>query len=457
MGVGQSLSQQLLRRASAIHVGSGRDPPTRRTARLPQRRPPRPAHVCRRALGRDGATSWQLRRVRDDRGFADRPIEAALADPQRGSPSPTTSAWDSLTPGGTAARGCRRRRSGERRSPRRTASEPMAYSSARGPTGTPRRGAARGDRPASAAVLRADRRPRHRGARHRRGDRGARRDDPRARRARRRGAHLRAVLRLVRGGGRTRRGATRDRAARVAAFAPDPDRIRSAFSDRTRIVLVNDPHNPTGSVLDRATRELIVELATRHDAWIVTDEVYEHLRFGTPHEPIATLPGAADRTITISSGGKTFSATGWKIGWLHARADLVTAILSVKQYLTYVNGAPFQPAIAVGLDLPDSVLRGHRDRPAGGPRHPDRRAPGCRPRRLDARGLVLRDRRRPAARSGRLRGVLPRTRDNGRGRRHPGVGVRGPPGDLRGSRAVRVLQATRSADRGRSAAGALRK
>jgi N-succinyldiaminopimelate aminotransferase len=138
------------------------------------------------------------------------------------------------------------------------------------------------------------------------------------------------------------------------AFAPDPDRIRAAFSTRTRLVLVNDPHNPTGSTLDRGTRELIVELATGHDALIVTDEVYEHLRFGSTHEPIATLPGAAERTITISSGGKTFSTTGWKIGWLHARADLVTAILSVKQFLTYVNGAPFQPAIAVGLDLPDA-------------------------------------------------------------------------------------------------------
>jgi N-succinyldiaminopimelate aminotransferase len=142
------------------------------------------------------------------------------------------------------------------------------------------------------------------------------------------------------------------------AFAPDPDRIRAAFSARTRIVLVNDPHNPTGSVLDRATRKLVVELAARHDAWIVTDEVYEHLRFTTPHEPIATLPGAAERTITISSGGKTFSTTGWKIGWLSARPDLVTAILSVKQFLTYVNGAPFQPAIAAGLDLPDAFYTG---------------------------------------------------------------------------------------------------
>lgn len=142
------------------------------------------------------------------------------------------------------------------------------------------------------------------------------------------------------------------------SFAPDPDRIRSAFSGRTRIVLVNDPHNPTGAVFDRATRQLIVDLAARHDALIVTDEVYEHLRFDAGHEPIAALPGAADRTITISSGGKTFSVTGWKIGWLTARPDLVTAVTSVKQYLTFVNGAPFQPAIAVGLDLSDAFYAG---------------------------------------------------------------------------------------------------
>ena len=144
-------------------------------------------------------------------------------------------------------------------------------------------------------------------------------------------------------------------------FAPDPDRIRAAFSERTRLVIVNDPHNPTGAVLDRVTRELLVELADRHDALLVTDEVYEHLRFDTPHEPIATLPGAADRTVTISSGGKTFSTTGWKLGWLHGRPDLVTAVLSVKQYLTFVNGAPFQPAIAVGLDLPDAFYTGIAD------------------------------------------------------------------------------------------------
>jgi N-succinyldiaminopimelate aminotransferase len=135
---------------------------------------------------------------------------------------------------------------------------------------------------------------------------------------------------------------------------PDPDDLRAAVSDRTRVILVNSPHNPTGAVLDTDTLALIVELATRHDAIIVTDEVYEHLTFGVPHMPIATLPGARERTISISSGGKTFSTTGWKIGWLTAPAALVTSVLAVKQYLTFVNGAPFQPAIAVGLGLPDS-------------------------------------------------------------------------------------------------------
>ena len=88
----------------------------------------------------------------------------------------------------------------------------------------------------------------------------------------------------------------------------------------------------------------------------MTDEVYEHLTFGAPHTPIATLPGARERTISISSGGKTFSTTGWKIGWLTAPAALVTSVLAVKQYLTFVNGAPFQPAIATGLGLPDAVF-----------------------------------------------------------------------------------------------------
>jgi N-succinyldiaminopimelate aminotransferase len=144
-------------------------------------------------------------------------------------------------------------------------------------------------------------------------------------------------------------------------FTVDHDELRAAVTDRTRIILVNDPHNPTGAVLPAATRALIVELAERHDALIVTDEVYEHLRFDTPHVPIATLPGAAQRTVTISSAGKTFSTTGWKIGWLIAHPELVTAILAVKQYLTYVSGSPFQGAIAQGLALDDAFYAGIAD------------------------------------------------------------------------------------------------
>lgn len=141
-------------------------------------------------------------------------------------------------------------------------------------------------------------------------------------------------------------------------FLPDEDTLRAAFTDRTRVVLVNTPHNPTGRVLPDEVLRTIVELATRYDAQIVTDEVYEHLTFTVPHTPIATLPGAAERTVSISSAGKTFSTTGWKIGWLTAPPTLVDAITTVKQYLTFVNGAPFQPAVAVGLRLPDAVFAG---------------------------------------------------------------------------------------------------
>jgi N-succinyldiaminopimelate aminotransferase len=142
------------------------------------------------------------------------------------------------------------------------------------------------------------------------------------------------------------------------AFLPDHDELRAAITDRTRIILINNPHNPTGTVLPRETLQLIVELATRHDALIVTDEVYEHLMFGGTHVPIATLDGARERTVTISSAGKTFNTTGWKIGWIVAPHDIVAAILAVKQFLTFVNGAPFQPAIAVGLGLPDAFFTG---------------------------------------------------------------------------------------------------
>lgn len=139
-------------------------------------------------------------------------------------------------------------------------------------------------------------------------------------------------------------------------FQPDLEVLAASVTDRTRIILVNDPHNPTGVLFTPDVKAEIVRLAQKHDAIIVTDEVYEHLTFADPHVPLATLPGAAERTLTISSGGKTFSATGWKIGWIHGPADLITAVLTVKQYLTYVNGSAFQPAIAVGLRLPDSFF-----------------------------------------------------------------------------------------------------
>lgn len=139
-------------------------------------------------------------------------------------------------------------------------------------------------------------------------------------------------------------------------FEPDLDALTDAIGDRTRVILVNDPHNPTGAVFSAVVRERIVALAEQHDAIIVTDEVYEHLTFDAPHVPVATVPGAADRTVSLSSAGKTFSLTGWKIGWATGPADLIDAVLAVKQFLTYVNGAPFQPAIALALGLPSTFF-----------------------------------------------------------------------------------------------------
>ncbi|GAA1309124.1 pyridoxal phosphate-dependent aminotransferase [Pseudonocardia xinjiangensis] len=148
-------------------------------------------------------------------------------------------------------------------------------------------------------------------------------------------------------------------ALRPPSFGFDPDELRAAFSSRTRLVLVNTPHNPTGTVFDREQLTLIGELAAEHDAVVVTDEVYEHMVYdGRAHVPMATLPGLADRTLTISSVGKTFSVTGWKVGWVNGPAELVHAVRAVKQFLTYVSGAPFQPAIAAALALPDSFYTG---------------------------------------------------------------------------------------------------
>jgi N-succinyldiaminopimelate aminotransferase len=141
-------------------------------------------------------------------------------------------------------------------------------------------------------------------------------------------------------------------------FMPDMTAFEAAISSRTKAVLINNPHNPTGAVFPRAVLQRVVDLAARHDAVIITDEVYEHLTFGEPHIPVATLPGAAGRTVTISSAGKTFSFTGWKIGWLSGPEHLVAAIRTVKQFLSYSSGTPFQSAIAVGLALPDEFYTG---------------------------------------------------------------------------------------------------
>lgn len=154
----------------------------------------------------------------------------------------------------------------------------------------------------------------------------------------------------------------------------DPDELRSAIGPATRVILLNSPHNPVGKVFDEDELALIAELARAHDLVVITDEVYEHLTFdGAVHRPIATLPDMFDRTVTISSAGKTFSFTGWKIGWVTGPADLVAAVRTVKQYLTYVSGAPFQHAIAAALALPPEVteelradLQAKRDRLCAG-------------------------------------------------------------------------------------------
>ncbi|GAA1711947.1 pyridoxal phosphate-dependent aminotransferase [Isoptericola hypogeus] len=130
----------------------------------------------------------------------------------------------------------------------------------------------------------------------------------------------------------------------------DADALRAAVSPRTRMIVVNTPHNPTGTVLTRAELEQVAAVAREADAIVLTDEVYEHLVFDdAAHVPLATLPGMADRTLTVSSSGKTFSLTGWKVGWVHGPAHLVTAVRTVKQFLSYSSGAPFQPAIAAAL------------------------------------------------------------------------------------------------------------
>lgn len=137
----------------------------------------------------------------------------------------------------------------------------------------------------------------------------------------------------------------------------DPAELDAAVSERTKLILLNTPHNPTGKVFDAVELATIARVAIERDLIVVTDEVYEHLLFDDrTHVPMATLADMWERTLTISSGGKTFHTTGWKIGWMSGPEPLVTAAKTAKQFLTYVNGAPFQPAMAVGLALPDAYF-----------------------------------------------------------------------------------------------------
>ncbi len=144
-------------------------------------------------------------------------------------------------------------------------------------------------------------------------------------------------------------------------YALDLDALRKAITPRTRMLLLNTPHNPTGKVFTRNELDAIAALAVEHDLLVMADECYEHLVFDGAHLPIVTLPGMRERTITVGSGGKTFSVTGWKVGWITSTPELVSAVRCSKQFLTYVSSGPFQYAIAVGLGLPDSYFSAFTD------------------------------------------------------------------------------------------------
>jgi N-succinyldiaminopimelate aminotransferase len=148
---------------------------------------------------------------------------------------------------------------------------------------------------------------------------------------------------------------------RPPTFALDVDALHAATGPRARVMLLNTPHNPTGRVLDRAELEAIARVCVEHDLVCVSDEVYEHLVYDGEHIPIATLPGMAERTLTISSVGKSFSFTGWKIGWCSGPAELVAAVRGVKQFLTFAGGTPLQHGAAAALRLPPAHLAKLRD------------------------------------------------------------------------------------------------
>ncbi|MER5982462.1 pyridoxal phosphate-dependent aminotransferase [Streptomyces sp. NPDC001787] len=148
--------------------------------------------------------------------------------------------------------------------------------------------------------------------------------------------------------------------AASGTYRLDLGELRAAVTPRTRLILLNTPHNPTGTVLTREELAAVAELARERDLLVVTDEVYEHLVFEGEHIPLASFPGMRERTVTVSSAGKTFSFTGWKVGWITGSPELVTAVRSAKQFLTYVSAGPFQYAVAEALRLPDSYYEALR-------------------------------------------------------------------------------------------------
>ena len=145
------------------------------------------------------------------------------------------------------------------------------------------------------------------------------------------------------------------------AWTFDPDELRAAFSKRTRALILNTPQNPTGRVFTRQELSLVAGLCIEHDVTVIADEVYEHLTFGdAQHIPIATLPGMFERTVTVSSAGKSFNATGWKVGWVYGPPDLVTGVWRAHQFVTFATHHPSQEAIAYALNLPDTYYEGFR-------------------------------------------------------------------------------------------------
>jgi len=148
----------------------------------------------------------------------------------------------------------------------------------------------------------------------------------------------------------------------AGTFRPDADALRAAITPRTRLLLLNSPHNPTGSVFTRAELEAIAEVVRDHDLWVISDEAYEHLVYsGSEHVPFCTIPGMAERTVTIGSAGKSLSMTGWKVGWASGPTDLIAAVRVPRQHLSFVSGGPFQWAVVDGLALPDSYWSSFRD------------------------------------------------------------------------------------------------